>query len=140
MVVYDAGIACKQDSRWSILEHSTANVLIEPLPVIQGNWSEFIVRRNERLITNASIQRQAGSSLPSILNVKSDVILTIILGRKLSPMPGRGFAQHQIRQRQARTGSVERHLPGSKCPGSIIHQRMDIVCSETNLMRALGQA
>src|SRR6266852_2085852 len=112
MVVRNARIACKQNSRRSIFEYSAANILIKPLLVVEGNRPELIVGRNERLITNASIQRQMRSRFPSILNVKSDVILAVILGRKLALVKRRVLSQHQICQRQPDIGAVERHLPG----------------------------
>src|SRR5262249_6616263 len=98
----------------------------------------FIVRWNERLIANPTVQRQTGSRLPGILNVKPDVILPVILRRELSLMPGRGSAQHQIRQGQTCSSSIECHLAGSKSAGAIIHQRMNVVCSESKLMSSLG--
>src|SRR5579871_2224891 len=99
----------------------------------------LISKGEEWLPPHTIVQRQPGGCLPRILNVRSDVVLTIVQDvLKVSLLPRGGIAQHEVAHPETGVHSVEGKCAARVCAGQVVEDLAIIGGAVSDLVRSMN--
>ena len=112
--VRETGVARKEKPQGSVLVNRTANTLVKSLLREKQSPADGVIHRHERLPSKTRTHGQPARGLPSILHVQADIILAVVVSRRILLLELRHSSQHEIAQPPAGNLGAEVDLARSR--------------------------